>query len=44
LLAFGCLLALSVFSAVTADAATNAPAVSAPNLGGGNNAATEQDY
>jgi hypothetical protein len=37
-------LALSVFSAATADAATNAPAASAPSFGGGNNAATEQDH
>jgi hypothetical protein len=44
LLAFGCWLALSVFAAVTADSATNAPPASTPNFGGGNNAATEQDH
>jgi hypothetical protein len=44
LLAFGCLLALSVFSAATADSATNAPPASTPNFGGGNNVVTEQDH
>jgi hypothetical protein len=42
--AFGGLLALSIFAAVTADAATNAPPVAPPSFGGGNNAATEQDH
>ena len=38
------MLAISIFAGATADAATNAPTVSAPNFGSGNNAVTEQDH